>query len=89
MKKTIAILAALLLLTGCQSKQPTVEQAPAKQEEVKPEGVTITLSEDGVNVQGDEDGAVYTANDIIYYPAGKDFPFGEGTEEDAHEAAEA
>ena len=89
MKKTIAILAALLLLTGCQSKQPTVEQAPAKQEEEKTEGVLITLSEEGVNVQGDEDGAVYTANDIIYYPEGEDFTFGEGTEEDTHEAAEA
>ena len=89
MKKAIAMLAVLLLLTGCQSKQPTVEQAPAKQEEEKIEGVLITLSEEGVNVQGDEDGAVYTANDIIYYPEGEDFTFGEGTEEDTHEAAEA
>jgi len=88
MKKTIAILAALLILSGCQSKKPAAEQPSVQQEEAA-QGVVITLSDNGVSIAQDESEAVYTANDIIYYPTGEDFTFGEGTEEDAHEAAEA
>ena len=89
MKRSIAFLLCLLLLTGCQSEPPVVEEPPVQQEEEQSEGVIITLSDGAVNVQGDEDDAVYTANDIVYYPSGKDFTFGEGTQDDAHEQDEA
>ena len=82
MKKFLALLAALTLLTGCT--QPITEPTPAPSE-----GVTIRLSDSSITVDGDTEGAVYTANDIVYYPTGKDFTFGEGTEADAHEAEEA
>jgi len=58
-------------------------------------GVTsIELSDKQVTVNGmpaatDSTEAVYTANDIVYYEDGKDFTYGEGTEEDAHTQAEA
>ena len=56
--------------------------------------VAISLSDDGVTVDGvpagsDASAAVYTANDIIYYEAGRDFTYGEGTEADAHSAEDA
>ena len=82
MKKIMAIVLCLLL-TGCQSK------LPALQRNINAESIIIALSDDGVRVQGDTEDAVYTARDIIYYPVGKDFTFGEGTEEDAHEQTEA
>ena len=34
----------------------------------------------------DETAAVYTAHDIVYYEAGRDFTYGEGTEADEHTA---
>ena len=56
--------------------------------------VEISLSDAQINVDGKEVGsntsdAVYVANDIIHYEAGKDFSYGEGTEDDAHETEEA
>lgn len=58
--------------------------------------VEIQLSDtkilaDGTAVGSDSDKCVYAANNIIYYESGKDFTYGEGTEEDSHspEAASA
>lgn len=44
---------------------------------------------DGKKVGRDAQLPVYVANDIIYYEEGKDFTYGEGSEKDAHSAAEA
>ena len=58
------------------------------------EGTNIVLSNNGITVDGvaastDSTQAVYIANDIVYYEAGHDFTYGEGTEADAHSAEEA
>ena len=59
------------------------------------DAVVLTLSEDGVTADGepvpaeDPSAAVYTAHDIVYYEAGHDFTYGEGTAEDEHTAEEA
>ncbi len=58
-----------------------------------PDGVSIELSDSGVTVDGEplsEDRTdIYTANDIVYYEAGHDFTYGEGTAADEHTADEA
>lgn len=56
--------------------------------------VNIVLSDNGIFVDGEAisentEDAVYEANDIVYYEDGKDFAYGEGTEEDAHSKEEA
>ena len=54
----------------------------------------IVLSDGGVTVDGrtastDAGDAVYTDNDIVFYPEGQGFTYGEGTAADAHNQAEA
>ena len=44
---------------------------------------------DGEAAPTDEPAAVYTAHDIVYYEAGRDFTYGEGTEADEHTTEEA
>lgn len=56
--------------------------------------VDIELSDevilvDGQSAKNDAENTVYIANDIVYYEAGKDFTYGEGSEKDAHSADEA
>lgn len=84
MKKiSVCILIITLLLTGCSS--PT---------EITTDGTQISLSDDKITVDGkeisdDNNQAVYSANDIVFYPEGQDFKFGEGTKEDEHSQEEA
>ncbi len=84
MKKIIAcVLITVLFLTGCS--------APVEQ---KPEGIQINLSDEKITVDGskitnDNTQAVYSANDIVFYLAGQDFTYGEGTKEDEHQQSEA
>lgn len=67
----------------------------AKQEASVMEGaVNIVLSDDEITVDGEaisenEEDAVYKANDIVYYEAGKDFTYGAGSEADEHSKEEA
>ena len=54
----------------------------------------IGLSDEGITVNGEAVStnateAVYTAKDIVYYEAGKDFTYGEGSDEDEHTSEEA
>lgn len=57
--------------------------------------VTVTLDGETVRADGqsvpedDPSAAVYTARDIVYYEAGHDFTYGEGTAADEHTAEEA
>ena len=93
--KTITALAAAVslclgLLSGCGA-----QSAPA-QTTALPEGtVSIGLSDGGITVDGekapedDDTAAVYTAHDIVYYQAGQDFTYGEGTAADEHTREEA
>ena len=90
--KLISLLMILALLAGCAA-QP--EQSGEQGAFSVPAGaVEISLSDDAVTVDGkaasaDAASPVYIANDIIYYEAGKDFTYGEGTVADAHSADEA
>ena len=79
-----ALLVLTLLLTACSNAS-----TPAADD-----NVTITLQDtqilvDGKPASADPSASVYTANDIVYYEEGKDFTYGEGTQADAHSAAEA
>ena len=84
MKKVlVCILALSIFLTGC-----SLVGTP------KIDGVQIKLSDKKITVDGevitnDSTQAVYSANDIVFYLAGQDFTYGEGTEEDEHEQSEA
>lgn len=58
------------------------------------EETMVVLSDSGVTVDGlaaasDPSGAVYVGADIVYYEAGHDETYGEGTEADEHTAGEA
>lgn len=93
MKKSLVYLSALaFLLAGCAAApvQETTASLPQEQGDM----VEILLQSDAVTVNGktagtSDDDAVYTANDIVYYEDGKDFTYGEGSEKDAHTAAQA
>ena len=84
MKKIlVCFIFMVLLLTGCST--PT---------EQKIDGVKINLSDEKITVDGkaitnDNAQAVYSANDIVFFLAGQDFTYGEGTKEDEHEQSEA
>lgn len=87
--KRLAITTLLMLtLTACG--QTTSEQTPIEPEQ---KSVVVQLSDKEILVDGEAAGtekdAVYVANDIVYYESGKDFTYGEGSEDDAHSADEA
>ena len=68
--------------------------APESGDAVVDGAVTVQVSDDGVLVDGESAGAdpgqaVYAAHDIVYYEAGHDFTYGEGTAADEHTAEEA
>ena len=95
MKRLISLLLTLSLCTGlvsgCGQKQSGEGDTQPSQ---WPDAIRIELSDGGVRVNGetaptDPGATVYTANDIVYYEAGRDFTYGEGTDADAHSAAEA
>ncbi len=78
--------ALCLTLYGCTKTPVTTEPTI--------EGTQIVLSDTSVTVDGsaaseDTSAAVYVGADIIYYEAGHDTEYGEGTEADAHTAEEA
>ena len=83
----LSLALAVPVLTGCGGQ--TAETTSAF-----PDATSIVLSDDGVTVDGEaaptaETAAVYTAHDIVYYEAGRDFTYGEGMEADEHTAEEA
>ena len=82
----LAMAAAALSGCGAQGRETAAQEFP--------DAVSIVLSDDGIIVDGkavstDESAAVHTAHDIVYYEAGQDFTYGEGTEADEHTAEEA
>ncbi len=95
MKKSVALLLTLFLIIGVFTACGT---DPDKDETKKADpdytGVEIVLSDDKITVDSteitsDKTKNVYTANDIVYYEADKDFTYGEGTETDEHSKTEA
>ena len=92
----------LTLFTGCGAAVSSAEEAASQSGSTAAElpetpqdgSVAIVLSDEQITVDGepvssDESAAVYTANDIVFYPTGQDFTFGEGETADAHEQSEA
>ena len=95
MKKTIV---PFLLAGACVAsmsaaafaEEVTTETATESAEEI----TEIVLSDEAITVNGeavstDENAAVYTANDIVFYLEGQGFTYGEGTETDEHSQEEA
>lgn len=83
MKKIlVCLLVITLLFSGCSLVTPKIEGTQIKLSDNK-----ITV--DGKAITNDNTQAVYTANDIVFYLAGQDFTYGEGTKEDEHEQSEA
>ena len=89
--KTVKRLAFFLLLvlglTACGTV-PGEQQLPG---DSQGDVIAVHLSDDGISVDGapvgaDNSAAVYAACDIVYYEAGKDFTYGEGSEDEAHSA---
>lgn len=86
MKKCITLLLlAVMLVTPFSMSGPA---SAAAQE------VLVSLSDSGITVDGksastSSEDAVYVGNDIIYYEAGHDSSYGEGTTADEHTAEEA
>ena len=77
-----------------EKEEPLAEIKAVSVDRVWEDAVRIFLSDGQITVDGapaanDPAAAVYTAKDIVFYEAGKDFTYGEGTEADAHEQAEA
>lgn len=78
-----------------EQEEKTEETNGGSISELKIEGaVYLQLSDEAITIDGDDattdsKAAVYVANDIVYYEEGKDFTYGEGTEEDAHSKEEA
>lgn len=83
MKKIIVFLVVfVLLLSGCGSNTTKIEGTQIKLSDNK-----ITIN--GKEITSDNTQAVYSANDIVFYLAGQDFTYGEGTEKDGHLQNEA
>ena len=83
-------LALSLTLTACGTKSKTQEEVKTTSDDA----ISVLLSNDGITVDGapastDETGAVYTANDIVFYLEGQGIAYGEGTEADEHSQTEA
>ena len=91
MKPYLAFLTvAVLIVSLCAGCTPV---SPADDGDTY-DGTRIVLSDTGITVDGaaistDTKAAVYAANDIVYYEAGHDFTYGEGTAADEHTAEEA
>lgn len=86
--KSLAVVFVLIFAISACGKAPT--EAP----DIEADTVRIVLNDNGTTVNGETAGtdntsSVYTANDIVYYESGKDFTYGEGSENDAHSADEA
>lgn len=89
----LIILTLTFILTSCAgvpSNNSTQNNTPVQIDGA----VNIVLDDekitvDGAEISDDASLAVYKANDIVYYPTGKDFTFGEGTQADAHDENEA
>lgn len=98
--KSINIIALLIclvfMLTACGLK-PDADDIEATPTETQPtESVTvddgvadIELSDTDISIEASASDAVYVANDIVYYEDGKDFTYGEGSEQDAHSKDDA
>ena len=95
---TAILMTTVIFLTACsgqKAEENTVNEMVEVTEKINIEkAIEIVLSDESITVEGNEitesdTDAVYKANDIVYYEAGHDFSYGEGTEEEAHTEKDA
>ena len=90
LKTAVGFLLLACLLAACGEKPQTqAPTAPTYKDITKLVLADDGITENGAPVSTDSATAVYTARDIVYYEAGKDFTYGEGSEKDAHTPEEA
>ena len=87
-----AALAAAFLLTACSAPPSGNQSSP--QDAAGEAAVEIALSDGEIRINGTPASAepfcgVSIAHDIVYYEAGHDFTYGEGTQADAHTPQQA
>ncbi len=92
--RKIVLLLMITLLTGCGKQTEEAERITVTEKINTDDAVKIELSDesilvDGNEIQSNESDAVYKLNDIVYYEAGHDFTYGEGSKEEEHSADEA
>jgi len=85
---------SLLFTAACGGDDTSATPTPAPTPEAGAGETAVVLSDSGVTVDGqpapsDPTAPVYVGADIVYYEAGHDETYGEGTEADAHDSAEA
>lgn len=88
MKKIIFIafmISVITMFTACDNTNEASVFEGAVQIELSDAEILV----DGTAVGTDSDTAVYVANDIVYYEAGHDFTYGEGSVADSHTEEEA
>ena len=95
-KVTAPAMALLLILTACNTAPADTSQNPESSNDgaASAQVVEIRLDDseiivDGKPAESNVTHAVYVGNDIVYYEAGKDFTYGEGSDKDAHSAKDA
>lgn len=76
------------------NNEETVSNNTDNSDKLEIDGVFIDLSDEKILVDNslaseDSSEAVYVSNDIVFYEEGKDFTYGEGTNEDEHTKEEA
>ena len=94
LKRTAILMTTIFLLTACGGESQAEDNVEVTEKINIEEATEIVLSDDSITVAGEEISEentkeVYKANDIIYYEAGHDFTYGEGTAEEAHTVEEA
>ncbi len=96
LKIGVAAIYIASFLAGCSTQGSTTnsETMPGGADAKWKGATVIELADDAITVNGatisdNPDSAVYQANDIVFYLAGQDFTYGEGTAEDEHTQEEA
>lgn len=90
----ICLFIIIFIFAGCNSQPSEVVSTTDENTQVFENATEIKLSDNEITVDGKAvsitpGDAVYTANDIVFYLAGQGFTYGEGTQADEHEQAEA
>ena len=93
LKPAFVFIFIAVMLVSCTSAPTKTSDETTEAQEFS-DAVSVSLSDDVILVDGktaadDTLSAVYVANDIVYYEEGRDFTYGEGSENDSHSKAEA
>lgn len=87
LKRTMSLMLALTLTMTSVAGIASAASTTTKETVINLSDTAVTV--DGQKASTSSSSAVYTGADIVYYEEGHDSSYGEGTESDAHSAAEA